>query len=195
MSKSAQPIRAIVGLGNPGGQYADTRHNAGFWFVDRVAHRYGGEFRGEAKFFGEACKVRIGSEDVWLLKPATFMNRSGRAVSALLNFYKIGVAELLVVHDEIDLSPGDIRLKVGGGHGGHNGLRDVIPAVGKEFVRLRVGVGHPGHRDRVADYVLGRASRDEQAAIDDSLDRAETVIEDVVAGDLAQAMNRLHSAR
>jgi PTH1 family peptidyl-tRNA hydrolase len=195
MSKAAQPIRAIVGLGNPGAQYEQTLHNAGFWFVDRLARRYGGQFRAEGKFFGEACKVQIAGQDVWLLKPTTFMNRSGRAISALLNFYKIGMAELLVVHDEIDLPPGDTRLKVGGGHGGHNGLRDTIPAVGKDFVRLRVGVGHPGHKDRVADYVLGRASKADQDAIDASLDRAEAVIEDVVAGDLAVAMNRLHSAR
>jgi PTH1 family peptidyl-tRNA hydrolase len=195
MSKAAQPIRAIVGLGNPGAQYQDTRHNAGFWFVDRLAQRYGGQFRAEAKFFGEVCKVRIGATDVWLLKPTTFMNRSGRSVSALCNFYKIGMAELLVVHDEIDLSPGDIRLKVGGGHGGHNGLRDVIPTVGKDFLRLRVGVGHPGHKDKVADYVLGRASRADQQAIDIALDGAEDVIEDVVAGDVARAMNTLHSAR
>lgn len=195
MSKTAQPLRAIVGLGNPGPQYEQTLHNAGFWFVDRLARRYGGQFRAEAKFFGEACKVVIGGRDVWLLKPATFMNRSGRSVSALLNFYKIGVGELLVAHDEIDLSPGDTRLKVGGGHGGHNGLRDIIPAVGKEFVRLRVGVGHPGHKDRVADYVLGRASKADQDAIEESLDRAEDVIEDVVAGELGRAMNSLHGGR
>jgi len=195
MSQSVQPLRAIVGLGNPGAQYEQTLHNAGFWFVDRLARRYGGQFRTEGKFFGEACRVRIGAQDVWLLKPATFMNRSGRAVSALLNFYKITVAELLVVHDEIDLSPGDIRLKAGGGHGGHNGLRDIIPAVGKDFLRLRVGVGHPGHRDRVADYVLGRASRADQDAIDAALDRAEAVIEQVVAGDPGRAMNSLHSGR
>jgi PTH1 family peptidyl-tRNA hydrolase len=195
MSKAAKPIRAIVGLGNPGAKYEDTRHNAGFWFVDRLARRYGGQFRAEAKFFGEVCKVRIAGEDVWLLKPATFMNRSGQAVNALLNFYKIGMTELLVVHDEIDLPSGDIRLKVGGGHGGHNGLRDIIPGVGKDFVRLRVGVGHPGHKDRVADYVLSRASRDEQQAIDTALDEAERVIEDVVAGELQRAMNDLHSSR
>lgn len=192
MSQKPQPIRVIAGLGNPGAQYEQTLHNAGFWFVDRLARRYGGQFRPESKFFGEVCKVRIGGEDVWLLKPATFMNRSGRAVSALLNFYKIGMAELLVVHDEIDLDPGDTRLKVGGGHGGHNGLRDIIPAVGKDFVRLRVGVGHPGHKDRVADYVLGRASKVDQDAIEASLDDAERVIEQVVAGELAMAMNDLH---
>jgi PTH1 family peptidyl-tRNA hydrolase len=195
MSKAAQPIRAIVGLGNPGAKYEDTRHNAGFWFVDRLAQRYGGQFRADGKFFGEVCRVRIGANEIWLLKPATFMNRSGRAVSALLNFYKMGVAELLVAHDEIDLPPGDTRLKVGGGHGGHNGLRDVIPAVGQDFVRLRVGVGHPGHKEQVADYVLSRAPKAEQEAIDMSLERAEDVIEAVVAGELARAMNQLHSAR
>lgn len=193
MSTAAQPLRAIVGLGNPGAQYEQTLHNAGFWFVDQLARRYGGQFRPEAKFFGEICRVQIGDQDVWLLKPGTFMNRSGRAVSALLNFYKISMAEMLVVHDEIDLPPGDTRLKVGGGHGGHNGLRDIIPAVGKDFTRLRVGVGHPGHKDKVADYVLGRASRAAQEAIEASLDRAEGVIEDVVAGDLARAMNVLHT--
>jgi len=195
MSKVAQPIRAIVGLGNPGAKYADTRHNAGFWFVDSLARRFGCRFRVEAKFFGEVCRLQLDGEDCWLLKPTTFMNRSGQAVAALARFYKLKPEEVLVAHDEIDLPPGEIKLKLGGGHGGHNGLRDIIPALGsKDFLRLRVGVGHPGHKDAVVDYVLDRPPRAEQEAIDAALDRAEARIADLVAGDIAGAMNILHAS-
>ncbi len=194
MSNVTQPIRAVVGLGNPGPKYADTRHNAGFWFVDRLAGRFGAVLRPESKFAGELGRIQVGGRDCWLLKPSTFMNRSGQSVAALARFYKLEPEEILVVHDEIDLPPGEVRLKRGGGHGGHNGLRDIIPALGsKDFMRLRVGVGHPGHKDAVVDYVLGRPSKAEQDAIEAALDRAEARIEDLISGDIAAAMNALHA--
>jgi PTH1 family peptidyl-tRNA hydrolase len=186
-------VQLIVGLGNPGPDYETTRHNAGFWFVEHLANRFGGQFRKEAKFSGEACKVRIAGEDVWLLKPTTFMNRSGQSVRQLSNFYKIPVEAILVAHDELDLDPGTIRLKRGGGHGGHNGLRDLVSHMGKDFARLRIGVGHPGHKDKVVNFVLTRAGKQEQQLIDEAIDEAITVIEDIVSGQFQKAMNQLHS--
>ena len=187
-------IQLIVGLGNPGAEYKDTRHNAGFWFVDQLARRYGGSFRNEAKFFGEACKVIIEMRDVWLLKPMTFMNRSGQSVAALSRFYKIPEENILVVHDELDIPAGDIRLKKGGGHGGHNGLRDIIAQLGtKEFMRLRVGIDHPGNAKQVANYVLKQASIDDKISIEHALDAAEAEISGIVKGEYQQVMNRLHT--
>jgi len=172
----------------------DTRHNAGFWFVDQLAQRYGVGFRNENKFFGEACKLLIGGRDVWLLKPMTFMNRSGQSVVALARFYKILPENILVVHDELDIPPGDIRLKMGGGHGGHNGLRDIIAHLGsKEFMRLRVGIGHPGNAKQVASYVLKKPSTDDRIAMERALDAAESEIADIVKGEHQLVMNRLHS--
>jgi peptidyl-tRNA hydrolase, PTH1 family len=186
-------IKLIVGLGNPGPDYDQTRHNAGFWFVDLLADRYGGHFRPENKFSGEVCRIRVGADDVWLLKPMTFMNRSGQSVRQLSAFYRIPVEEILVVHDELDLEPGMLRLKRGGGHGGHNGLRDITSHLGKEFMRLRIGIGHPGHRDRVVDFVLSRASREDQQAIEDAIQEAAQAIEEIVSGQFQKAMNQLHS--
>jgi len=186
-------VQLIVGLGNPGPDYETTRHNAGFWFVEHLANRFNGQFRKEAKFSGEACKVRIAGEDVWLLKPTTFMNRSGQAVRQISNFYKIPVEAILVVHDELDLDPGTVRLKRGGGHGGHNGLRDLVSHMGKDFARLRIGVGHPGHKDQVVNFVLARAGKQEQRQIDEAIDEAITVIEDIVSGQFQKAMNQLHT--
>lgn len=187
-------IRCIVGLGNPGPRYETTRHNAGFWFVDELARRSGGVFRPEAKFYGETCRVTLDGHDCLLLKPSTFMNRSGQSVSALAKFYKANPAEILVVHDELDMEPGVARLKMGGGHGGHNGLRDIAAALGsKEFLRLRVGIGHPGQRDAVVDYVLARPSKSDRERIDEALARAERVVPEVLAGSLQKAMNLLHS--
>jgi PTH1 family peptidyl-tRNA hydrolase len=186
-------VQLIVGLGNPGPDYETTRHNAGFWFVEHLANRFNGQFRKETKFSGEACKVRIAGEDVWLLKPTTFMNRSGQAVRQISNFYKIPVEAILVVHDELDLDPGTVRLKRGGGHGGHNGLRDLVSHMGKDFARLRIGVGHPGHKDKVVNFVLARAGKQEQQQIDEAIDEAITVIEDIVSGQFQKAMNQLHT--
>ena len=186
-------IRLIAGLGNPGPKYDRTRHNAGFWFVDELAERHQGRFGHETKFSGDVAKVMIAGDPVWLLKPTTFMNRSGIALRQLMNFYKIGIDELLVAHDELDLDPGICKLKKGGGHGGHNGLRDIFSHVGKEFWRLRIGIGHPGHRDQVIDYVLDRPGKEDERRILDAIDDATRGIDLIVAGEFDKAMNRLHS--
>lgn len=159
MAAKTVDIDLIVGLGNPGSKYEQTRHNAGFWFVEEIARLKGAHFRPEAKFSGDVCKVVLEGRDIWLLKPNTFMNLSGQSVNKLASFYKIPKDNILVAHDELDLDPGVVRLKTGGGHGGHNGLRDIINHLGKEFQRLRIGIGHPGSRDDVVDYVLHRASK------------------------------------
>jgi PTH1 family peptidyl-tRNA hydrolase len=186
-------VQLIVGLGNPGEKYEQTRHNAGFWFVDEVARQYGAVFRPETKFLGLAARIQINAQDVWLLKPATFMNRSGQSVQALAKFYKIPVQAVLVVHDELDLEPGVAKLKVGGGHGGHNGLRDTIATMGAEFLRLRLGIGHPGHRDQVVDYVLKAPSKPDSQLIEDASYRATRVLPELVRGELPKAMNQLHT--
>lgn len=185
-------IKLIVGLGNPGDKYASTRHNAGFHFVEAVASHFQGVFRAEKRFFGEACRVNIGSAQCHLLKPMTFMNRSGQSVAAICNFYKLKPEEVLVVHDELDLPPGVIKLKKGGGHGGHNGLRDIHKAIGNDYHRLRVGIGHPGDRNLVVDYVLKRPSKADDTLIREAIDRGVDEIEAIVSGDLQKAMNRLH---
>lgn len=187
-------IRCIVGLGNPGSKYEETRHNAGYWFVDALARQDGATFRSEAKFLGDLCRINVSGQECWLLKPNTFMNRSGQSVSAFCRFYKLRPDQLLVVHDELDLPPGVARLKLGGGHGGHNGLRDITSALGtKEFYRLRVGIGHPGHRDHVVDYVLSRPNRDDDRQIRLSLESSSEVVGFCVAGDMQKAMHQLHS--
>lgn len=188
-------VRCIVGLGNPGNRYADTRHNAGFWFVDELARRHGVQLRAEAKFHGEAGRILVDGVDCWLLKPTTYMNRSGQSVSAFARFYKLAPDQLLVAHDELDMAPGVARLKRGGGHGGHNGLRDVATALSDNgFLRLRLGIGHPGHRDQVVSYVLERPSRADADAIVTAAGLAADELPALVAGDLAKAMNRLHTA-
>ncbi len=187
-------IQLIVGLGNPGPEYEPTRHNAGFWFVDELARRCRQEFRAEPRFHSEVVRCPLGDGESRLQKPQTFMNRSGQAVGALMRFFKIPVEQILVVHDELDLPPGTIRLKKGGGHGGHNGLRDLISHLGsKDFHRLRIGIGHPGHRDQVVDYVLKKPSGEDRRLIEDAIYAALDVMPDVVAGEFARAMNTLHS--
>lgn len=193
MSAKTVDITLIAGLGNPGAQYEQTRHNVGFWFVDEIARLKGAQFRPDSKFSGDVCKVHLEGRDIWLLKPSTFMNRSGQAVQRLASFYKIPVEQILVVHDEIDLDPGIARLKSGGGHGGHNGLRDIIAHMGKEFHRLRLGVGHPGSKDQVVDYVLHRPGKDEQIAIGNALDDALRVLPLLAEGGWEKAVHRLHS--
>ena len=193
MAAKTVDIDLIVGLGNPGAQYEQTRHNAGFWFVDEIARLKGAHFRPDSKFSGEACKVNLEGREVWLLKPDTFMNRSGQSVQKLATFYKIPVENILVAHDELDLEPGDIRLKTAGGHGGHNGLRDIIAHLGQNFQRLRIGIGHPGHRDQVADYVLHRAGKDEQIGIENAIDNALRVLPLLAEGSWEKAVHRLHS--
>ncbi|VAW69771.1 Peptidyl-tRNA hydrolase [hydrothermal vent metagenome] len=193
MSGKTVNIDLIVGLGNPGVEYEQTRHNAGFWFVEEIARLKGAQFRPESKFSGDVCKVVLEGRDIWLLKPDTFMNRSGLAVHKLAAFYKIPVENILVAHDELDLEPGTARLKSAGGHGGHNGLRDIIAQMGKEFHRLRIAIGHPGHRDQVSDYVLHRASKDEQISIENSIDDALRVLPLLAQGSWEKAVHRLHS--
>ena len=187
-------VQLIVGLGNPGNEYEQTRHNAGFWFVDAVARQYYASFKSEKKFHGDVARITIDGQEVWLLKPDTFMNRSGQAIQALSSFYKIKLENILVAHDELDLDPGVARLKKDGGHGGHNGLRDTVEKMGgKNFLRLRIGIGHPGDKNKVSGYVLKKASSDDQIDIERSIEQALKVLPQVVDGDLAKAMNELHT--
>jgi PTH1 family peptidyl-tRNA hydrolase len=186
-------LKLVVGLGNPGETYARTRHNAGFWLVDELARRHGGSFRNESKHQGELARIRLGGAELWLLKPATFMNRSGASMLSVAGFYRIAPAEMLVAHDELDLAPGTLRLKQGGGHGGHNGLRDAIATLGADFWRLRIGIGHPGHRDEVTDYVLQRASSDEERVLHEAVLEAADMLPLLIEQGPQKAMHRLHT--
>jgi PTH1 family peptidyl-tRNA hydrolase len=187
-------IRLIVGLGNPGREYETTRHNVGFWWVDELAGRENFNFRTEAKFHGLAARGQLHGHEVALLKPQTFMNLSGRAVGALAQFYKILPSEILVVHDELDLQPGIARLKMGGGHGGHNGLKDIIAQLGtKDFWRLRLGIGHPGDRAEVVNYVLNDPRREERELIEEAMQHSLHVAPLIVEGKQEAAMLRLHT--
>jgi PTH1 family peptidyl-tRNA hydrolase len=187
----AGEIDLIVGLGNPGSQYVRTRHNVGFWLLDRLAEA-GADLRTESKFQAEVGTLKLGGRRVALLKPTTFMNLSGQAVGAYARYYKIPPAAILVVHDELDLAPGTVRLKRGGGHGGHNGLRDITAQIGAEFLRLRLGIGHPGSADKVVEYVLGNPPTDDRLAIEDAIARGVSVLPEVVAGQTDKIMNQLN---
>ena len=191
----ASEITLIVGLGNPGNEYEDTRHNAGFWVVDELSRSHGIRLSPDKKYSGLVGKGAINGHTCWLLKPSTFMNRSGVAVQALANFFKINVEQILVIHDELDLPAGVARYKKGGGHGGQNGLRDIISKMGnnKEFHRLRIGIGHPGDKSRVTGHVLGKPTSSELQSIQGAIDEAIRTLPDALAGDLPKAMNRLHS--
>jgi PTH1 family peptidyl-tRNA hydrolase len=194
MTERVIDLKLIVGLGNPGSEYTETRHNAGFWFVESLAAACGAAFRPEKKFHGEVARINIAQRDIWLLKPDTFMNRSGQAIKSLSSFYQIEAENILVAHDELDLEAGEIKLKTGGGHGGHNGLRDTIAHLGtKDFHRLRIGIGHPGNKNQVVDYVLHRPSKDERMAIDASIDQARAVLPLLAEGAMEKALNQLHS--
>lgn len=183
--------RLIVGLGNPGAEYADTRHNAGFWLCERLARELNVELRREARFHGMAGRSR---EQLWLLEPQTYMNRSGESVGSLARFHRIPPAEILVLHDELDIPPGDLRLKFGGGLGGHNGLKDIAAHLGtQDFWRLRIGIGHPGDRNAVVDYVLKRPRAEERGLIDAALERALLHWPLVARGDYPAAMQKLNS--
>ena len=189
-------IQLIAGLGNPGAQYARTLHNIGFWLVDELARQGNAAFRREPKFFGEVCEVTFAGRRVRLLKPETFMNLSGQSLLALMQFYKLAIESVLVAHDEIDLPPGTLRLKQGGGHGGHNGLRDIISRLASNnFARLRIGIGHPGHKDDVHDYVLHTPRKEQEELLHASLEEALKVMPQIVAGDFKQVMNVLHRRR
>lgn len=194
--KDISPVRLIVGLGNPGNEYSQTRHNAGFWLVEALLRQFGGaSLSEESKFFGFTGQLTIGSQTCRLLLPNTFMNRSGQSVAALANFYKIEPESILVAHDELDIAPGTVRLKTGGGHGGHNGLRDVISCLGnqKQFSRVRIGIGHPGNAKQVSNYVLKKAPEKEQRWIEESILETVKHFEAVVKGDWQIAMNQIHS--
>lgn len=186
-------IRIIAGLGNPEDKYERTLHNAGFWFVDALADKYGGSFRYEKKFDADYCRINLHGEDVWLVKPQSYMNLSGGPIRGLMDYYRLKVSDLLVAHDEIDLPPGTTRLKSGGGHGGHNGLRDIINHCSADFVRLRLGVGHPGDKSQVTNYVLKRASSDVERAIEDSIVDAIAVMPLLIEDGLNAATKELHT--
>ena len=186
-------VSIIAGLGNPEERYAQTLHNAGFWIVDEIARRWDARFKYEKRFDADIGKVTIGANEVWLIKPQSYMNLSGGPVRAMLDYYRLPVEQLLVAHDEIDLPPGTVRLKRSGGHGGHNGLRDLIQHCGKDFMRLRVGVGHPGQKDQVTGYVLKRAASDVDAVLRQSVDEAVDVIPVLIERGLDEAMKALHT--
>jgi len=187
-------IRLIVGLGNPGREYESTRHNVGFWWVDELARLQQLSFKNESKFHGLTARGQLHGHEVLLLKPQTFMNVSGRSVAALAQFYKIDPAEMLVVHDELDLPPGVARLKIGGGHGGHNGLKDIIEHLAsRDFWRLRIGIGHPGDRAEVANYVLNDPRREERELMEQAMQKAQDVAHLVIEGKTEAAMLKLHS--
>ena len=186
-------IKLFVGLGNPGPEYEATRHNAGFWWVDALASEMRVQLQPDRNYFGLMARTSVQGENVWLLEPQTFMNLSGKSVGALARFFKIKPEEVLVVHDELDLEPGQVKLKKGGGHGGHNGLRDCHAHLSAEYWRLRLGVGHPGDRNKVVDYVLSRPSSDDEIVIARAIDKAADQIELILQGDMQKAMNALHT--
>jgi len=187
-------IKLIVGLGNPGNKYAQTRHNAGFSFVDALCEKHSIALKTNKKFHGLAEKASLFGHTVWILKPDTYMNLSGNAVASLANFYKISTDEILVAYDELDLPVGTAKLKKGGGHGGHNGLRDIIAKTGhNDFYRLRLGIGHPGHKSKVLSWVLGRPSTEDEISIEHSISKTLSIIEDLLDGQLEKAMKELHT--
>ena len=188
-------IKLLVGLGNPGDKYEATRHNAGFWWIDQVAVSTKSKLALDSKLFGVVGKLNL-SNDVWLLKPTTFMNASGKAVAALANYYKITPAQILVIHDELDLPPETAKLKKGGGHGGHNGLKDIAAVLGTpDFWRLRLGIGHPGDRNEVINFVLKAPLKDEQTAINRCIDDSVNILPQLLSGDFENAMLKLHTKK
>jgi PTH1 family peptidyl-tRNA hydrolase len=193
MAARTADIRLIVGLGNPGANYHSTRHNAGFWLADDIAREHAIALRNETRFHGETGKFRTAGRDIHLLKPTTFMNRSGQAVAALSSYFKITPEQILVMHDELDLEAGDNRLKYSGGHGGHNGLRDIINHIGKDFFRLRIGIGHPGDRNQVVNYVLKNPSREDLELIAEANHQALAVLPTLLSGEFEKAMQQLHT--
>lgn len=189
-------IRLFVGLGNPGAEYEATRHNAGFWWIDRLAAETSTKLAAEPKFFGNAGRLKSAGHEAWLLKPATFMNASGRSVAALAKFYKIEPQAILVIHDELDLPPGSVKMKKGGGHGGHNGLKDIAAHLGtNDFWRLRLGIGHPGDRNAVINYVLHTPLRDEMPLIETNIDESTSLLPMLLAGSFEAAMLKLHTKK
>ena len=189
----AARIKLIVGLGNPGAEYAKTRHNVGAWFVESLAEQKNQQLRKENKFFGLVAKINIDDHPCWLFEPTTYMNESGKAVAAIAKFYKIAPQEILIAHDELDFPAGTTRLKENGGHGGHNGLRDIIQCLGAhDFYRLRIGIGHPGYKDRVTPYVLSEPSRGDKELIVNATDGITRFLPDLIGGEIQKVMRELH---
>ena len=186
-------IKLIVGLGNPGEQYMLTRHNAGFWFVQHIAHQFNITLSPDKKFHGITGRGQVYGHDVRLLLPLTFMNKSGQSVVPMVNYYNIANDELLIAHDELDIDAGSIKLKTAGGHGGHNGLRDITPHIGNDFHRLRVGIGHPGHKSKVTGHVLSKPAANEQIAIESALTAAFEALPLLLDGDIAKARSQINS--
>ena len=187
-------IRLIAGLGNPGPEYEHTRHNAGVWFLNELAARFNTSLKPESKFFGLTGRITVGTQDIRLIYPTTYMNKSGQAVAAMANFYRIPAENMLIAFDELDLPPGIAKYKVGGSSS-QNGIRDVVAKMGnnKDFLRLRIGIGHPGHKSKVTGHVLGKPPENEKRAIEDAIDEAVRCTEILIKNDLKQAQNRLHS--
>ncbi|UCG71817.1 MAG: aminoacyl-tRNA hydrolase [Chromatiales bacterium] len=191
---NTQPPQLIVGLGNPGAEHAKDRHNVGYWLADELAAGAGGSFRSDGKLLGEACQVQLGHAPVRLLKPTTYMNRSGGSVRRAIDYYKLDIERVLVIHDEIDLPAGVARLKQGGGHGGHNGLRDITQHCGRDFMRLRIGVGHPGTKEQVTGHVLKAPGRDELELIHRAIDESRRALDVLFAHGWDRATAALHTA-
>ncbi|MEZ5645495.1 MAG: aminoacyl-tRNA hydrolase [Burkholderiaceae bacterium] len=189
-------IRLIAGLGNPGPDYEQTRHNAGFWWLEEAARLLGVSLQMERGHFGKVARANVRGQSVWLVEPQTFMNRSGQAVASVARFYKIAPEDVLVVHDELDLPPGEAKLKKGGGHAGHNGLRDIHAQLGSpDYWRLRIGIGHPGNRNEVANWVLKKPSQDDRIAIEQALDRSLKALDHLLAGDMDKATALIHTSK
>lgn len=189
-----KPIKLIVGLGNPGQKYHLTRHNAGFDFIDELCEKNSISLKANNKFYGNALKTTLHEQSLWILRPETFVNGSGKSVAALANFYKIPAEQILVVYDELDLEPGVVKLKKSGGHGGHNGLRDIIDKLGsKDFLRLRIGIGHPGHKSKVTSWVLSRANSEDELKIRESFCHSMQILPDLLQGKFEKAMKDLHT--
>lgn len=187
-------ISMLVGLGNPGVKYQKTRHNAGFLFADRVVERFASRFSANARFLGDVAKLDIAGQSFFVLKPSTFMNRSGQSVSALARYHNISPDQILVIHDELDLPPGVVRLKKDGGHGGHNGLKDIVAHLGtRDFYRLRIGIGHPGDRSQVTNYVLSDASRGDAELMDQAMGQAMDCLPEILRGEFQKCMQQLHA--
>lgn len=192
MSERAMSLSLIVGLGNPGAEYAQTRHNAGFWYVEQLAEKYNIQLKQDNKYQAYTGRGTINGVDVRLLLPLTFMNRSGQSVVPFAKFYQIPAQQILIAHDELDIPAGDIRVKKGGGHGGHNGLRDIVPHLGADFYRLRIGIGHPGHKDKVHGHVLGKAPQAEQSIIDQAIRHAVDCSHFLIQGDMNHGTQQIN---
>jgi len=187
-------IRLLVGLGNPGTEYEQTRHNAGFWWIDAAARKLGVHLSAERAYFGLVARANLPQGPVWLLEPQTYMNLSGKSVAALARFFKIAPQEILVVHDELDVLPGQMKLKLGGSHAGHNGLRDIHAQLGTaDYWRLRLGIGHPGVKAEVVDYVLRKPAPDQREAIHKAIDESMAALDLLLAGEMDKAMMKLHA--